>query len=61
MVNQKPVPFMHQDVVFFRRRFGTFDRRKGDAGAASWPLPYMGEKVSALSYLHGKLTDCGYW
>ena len=34
---------------------------KGDAGASSWPLPYMGEKVSAQSYVHGKLTDRGYW
>ena len=57
-MKQKPVPYMHQDVAFFRR---PLIEEKGDAGAASWPLPYMGEKVSAQSYVHGKLTDRGYW
>ena len=34
-VKQKPVPYMDQDVAFFRRLFTAFNRKKGDAGAAS--------------------------
>ena len=35
-VKQKPVPYMDQDVAFFRRLFAAFNsKKKGDAGAAS--------------------------
>ena len=29
---QKPMPYMHQDVTFFRKRFAAFDGEKGDTG-----------------------------
>ena len=53
---QKPMPYMHQDVTFFRKRFAAFDGEKGDTGT---PALY-GKNVSTPSYLHGKLTDRRY-
>ena len=50
------MPYTHQDVTFFRKRFTAFDGEKGDTGT---PALY-GKNVSTPSCLDGKLTDRRY-
>ena len=38
MVKQKPVPYTHQDVTFFKRCSVAFDEKKGDTGTAAGDL-----------------------
>ena len=51
-MKQKPVPYTHQFVTFFRRRFAAFEGIKGDAGAAAL---YGGERKRSV--LPSRQTD----
>lgn len=42
-MKQKPVPYTHEDVTFYRRRFAALTEKK----ATQEPLPYTEENVSA--------------